>query len=63
MFKVFFDVKFEKYKLYVNNIFSAWWYMFPSRRSMKGETINGVRYEGGAEFIDLCTLISNDNSV
>jgi hypothetical protein len=35
----------------------------PSRRSVKGVTINGVRYEGVAEFIYLGTLISNDNSV
>jgi len=30
---------------------------------MKGATINGVTYEGVAEFIYLGTLISNDNSV
>ena len=30
---------------------------------MKGATINGVTYEGAAEFIYLGTLISNDNSV
>jgi len=30
---------------------------------MKGATINGVTYEGVAEFIYLDTLISNDNSV
>ena len=30
---------------------------------MKGATINGVTYEGVAEFIYLRTLISNDNSV
>jgi hypothetical protein len=36
---------------------------FPSRRSMKGATINGVTYEGVAQFIYLGTLISNDNSV
>ena len=30
---------------------------------MKGETINGVTYEGVTEFIFLGTLISNDNSV
>jgi hypothetical protein len=35
----------------------------PSRRSMKGVTINGVTYEGVAVFIYLGTLISNDNSV
>ena len=35
----------------------------PSRRSVKGATINGVTYEGAAEFIYLGTLISNDNSV
>jgi hypothetical protein len=35
----------------------------PSRRSMKGATINGVTYEGVTEFIYLGTLISNDNSV
>jgi hypothetical protein len=35
----------------------------PSRRSMKRVTINGVTYEGVAEFIHLGTLISNDNSV
>ena len=35
----------------------------PSRRSIKGETINGVTYKGVAEFIYLGTLISNDNSV
>jgi len=35
----------------------------PSRRSVKGATINGITYEGVAEFIHLCTLISNDNSV
>jgi hypothetical protein len=35
----------------------------PSRRSVKGATINGVTYEGVAEFIHLGTLISNDNSV
>jgi len=34
-----------------------------SRRSMKGATINGVTYEGVADFIYLGTLISNDNSV
>jgi hypothetical protein len=35
----------------------------PSRRSVKGATINGVTYDGVAEFIYLGTLISNDNSV
>jgi hypothetical protein len=30
---------------------------------MKGATINGVTYEGIAEFIYLGMLISNDNSV
>jgi len=35
----------------------------PSRRSVKGATINGRTYEGVAEFIYLVTLISNDNSV
>jgi hypothetical protein len=35
----------------------------PSRRSVKGVTINGVTYEGIAEFIHLGTLICNDNSV
>jgi hypothetical protein len=35
----------------------------PSRRSMKGATINGVTYEGVTEFIYLGTLISNENSV
>jgi len=35
----------------------------PSRRSVKGEITNGVTYEGVAEFINLGTLISNDNSV
>jgi hypothetical protein len=35
----------------------------PSRRSVNGATINGVTYEGVAEFIYLGTLISNDNSV
>ena len=35
-----------------------------SRRSIKQATINGVTYEGVAEFVsNLCTLISNDNSV
>jgi hypothetical protein len=35
----------------------------PSRRSVKGVTIDGVTYEGVAEFTYLGTLISNDNSV
>ena len=35
----------------------------PSRRSVKGATINGVTYEGVAEFISWGTLISNGNSV
>jgi len=35
----------------------------PYRRSVKGVTINGVNYEGVAEFIYLGTLIGNDNSV
>ena len=35
----------------------------PSRRSIKGSTINGVTYEGVAEFIYLGTLIGNDNSI
>jgi len=35
----------------------------PFRRSIKGATINGVTYEGVAEFIYLVTLISNDDSV
>ena len=37
----------------------------PSRRPVKGSTINGVTYEVYlvAEFIYLGTLISNDNSV
>ena len=36
----------------------------PSRRSMKGATINGVTYDGVAgQFIYLGTLIGNDNSV
>ena len=35
----------------------------PSRRSVKGATINSVTYEGVAEFIYLGMLISNDNSV
>jgi hypothetical protein len=36
--------------------------LFDTRQS-KGATINGVTYEEVAEFIYLCTLISNDNSV
>jgi len=35
----------------------------PSRRAMKGATINGVTSERVAQFIYLGTLISNDNSV
>jgi len=35
----------------------------PSRRSVKRATINGVTYEGVAEFIYLSMLISNDNSM
>ena len=35
----------------------------PSRRSVKGATINGVTYERVAEFTYLGALISNDNSV
>jgi hypothetical protein len=35
----------------------------PSRRSMKGATINGVTYEGVTDFIYLGMLISNDNSI
>jgi len=34
-----------------------------SRRSVKGATINGVTYEGVADFIHLGTLISNENSM
>ena len=34
----------------------------PSRTAVKGATINGVTYEGVAEFIYLATLISNDKS-
>jgi hypothetical protein len=34
----------------------------PSRRSVKGVTINDVTY-GVAEFLYLGTLMSNDNSV
>jgi len=33
------------------------------RRSVKEATINGVTYEGVAEFIYLGTLISSDNSM
>ena len=36
---------------------------YPSRRSVKGATINGVTYEGVAEYIYFGTLIRNDNSV
>ena len=35
----------------------------PSRRSVKGATINVVTYEGVGEVIYMGTLISNDNSV
>ena len=35
----------------------------PSRRSVKGATINGVTYEGVADFIYLYTLINNDNGI
>ena len=35
----------------------------PSRRSIKVVNINGVTYEGVAEFIYLGTLVSNDNSI
>jgi len=35
----------------------------PSRRSLKGATINGVTYERVSEFIYLGTLISNGKSV
>ena len=35
----------------------------PSRRSVKEATINGVTYEGVAEFIYLGKLINIDNSV
>jgi len=35
---------------------------FSSRRSVKGITINGVIYEGVADFIYLGTLITNDNN-
>jgi hypothetical protein len=34
-----------------------------SQRSVKGATINGVTYEGVAEFIYLGTLIGNDSSI
>jgi hypothetical protein len=37
--------------------------VFAGIRSIKGATVNGVTYEGVAEFIHLGTLISNDNSV
>ena len=36
---------------------------FPSRRSEKGASMNGVTHEGVAEFIYLDTLIGNDISV
>jgi hypothetical protein len=35
----------------------------PSRRPVKGATINCVIYEAVAEFIYLGTLMSNDNGV
>ena len=35
----------------------------PSRRSVKGANINGVTYDGIAEFIYLGMLFSNDNSI
>ena len=35
----------------------------PSRRSVKGATINGVSYEAVSQFIYWGTLISNDNGV
>jgi hypothetical protein len=35
----------------------------PFRRSVKRKTINGVTCEGGAEFIYLGMLISNENNV
>ena len=47
------------YNVLVFDPFSA----SPSRRSVKGATINGVTYEGVAEYIYMGTLISNDNSV
>jgi len=34
-----------------------------SQRLKKGANVNGVTYEGVAEFIYLGTLISSDNSV
>ena len=37
--------------------------VLPFQRSVKGATINGVTYEGVAEFIYLGALINNDNSV
>jgi len=45
--------------LVVSPEFSA----YPSQRSIKGVTINGVTCEGVAKFIYLGTLISNDNSI
>jgi len=35
----------------------------PFLKIIKGATINGVTYEGVAEFVYLGTLISNDNSI
>ena len=35
----------------------------PFRRSPKGATVNGVTYEGVAEFIHLGTLVNSDNNV
>jgi hypothetical protein len=35
----------------------------PSRRAVKGTTINGVTCEGVAEFIYMGTIISNNNSI
>jgi hypothetical protein len=35
----------------------------PSRRLVRGTTVNGVTYEGVAEIIYWGTLISNDNNV
>jgi len=46
----------DKTKIY--EIFSA-----PIPKISERATINGVTYEGVAEFIYLGTLISNDNSV
>jgi hypothetical protein len=37
--------------------------VFPSQRSVKGATINGVTYEGVAELIYLDMLINNHNSM